>query len=633
LRIGKYKILRKISSGGMGEVYLAREKGTAGLERLVAFKMILPHFTEDEEFVSMFLEEAKLTAQLSHQNIVKILEFDKFENTYFIAMEYVDGLTLADLIKECENSSKTIPINMALYIVIQICIALDYAHRKKSLNGTPLNIVHRDVTPKNVMISFEGEVKLMDFGIAKAASREYKTRTGTIKGKIMYLSPEQILGKPLDKRSDLFSLGTLFYELLTGQKLFQGDSDFSVMNEIQRRDVREDIIPDRRIPDNLKPVIFKLLEKDREKRYQTGADVQMVLEKFARDTFINMSYSSFSSYIQSLNLKEKTDRNVIIEAEEMISVSTNDFKKDIDGINISKESLPRNDTVDTSKVKSKSRTYLIVTFLIINIGIIGFLVYYIFSLNSKTIETRKIKQPGTVNTVASSSNIVESPKPTIKDGEGGKKDFQNSNYVPAVKKNNDVQDQKKTEKPLEVKAAVTPKIEKTIISTITATQQPKPKKRAAVFNCSESLGVYISKDDIVNRKAPIGFTNKNIDFGFGENHVYLFKMEPFIFKKVDFNVPEGDGQYSENVPSITMGMITVNVNPTNSIIRLDGVDIGYAPINNFKLNTGSHTFMIKCMAKNFDQKPFLTDIIITEGYNKEIMHKFEKSLTASDESN
>ncbi|MBU1628238.1 serine/threonine protein kinase [bacterium] len=623
MKIGKYKIISKISSGGMGEVYLAKEKGTAGLERLVAFKMILPHFTEDPEFVSMFLEEAKLTAQLSHQNIVKIFEFAQFEKTYYIAMEFVDGVNLADLIKEYETMNKDIDISVSLSIVIQICIALDYAHRKKSLNGTPLNIVHRDVTPKNVMITFEGEVKLMDFGIAKATSREYKTRTGTIKGKIMYLSPEQILGKSLDNRSDLFSLGTLFFELLTGTKLFIGDSDFSIMIDIQRRDVKEVILTNNKIPGELKPILLKILEKDREKRYQTAGNVQRDLEKFAQKNNIDLSHSNFSSIIKSLNLREKIDRNWAMDQVEDSDFSIDDLKRDFGSMTFDSKPVPIKPTTrGKMKGKLRNRLLIFIGFFILNVFIVIFIGYFWFGLTIdkftkeegftfKNLETASLAQKIDKEEKKELLKEVVSSSPIIKERTGPIKGIQTDSS---------------TKKPIEKKSLTVTENKIPITPTITSirTLEPKPTFRMVKFSHPDNLAIFIKKEDISRGLAPYGYTNQELKFDFGNKTAYLFKKKPFILKEVSFYVKESKGTLVINVSNLELGIISIRTVPTNSIVKVDDIDIGEPPLVNMQINTGMHTFEIQCKSQGYDKKPFITDIEITRGFNKDLTKQFDK---------
>jgi serine/threonine protein kinase len=238
VKFGKYLLLERIAVGGMAEVFVAKAFGVEGFERLLAIKKILPTMGEDAEFISMFVDEARIAVQLSHANIVQVLELGKHDESLYIAMEYISGRDLRQLLERFRKLQQPMPIAQACLTVAEVCEALDYAHRKKDARGHALGIVHRDVSPQNVLISFDGEVKLIDFGIAKAESRLQKTQAGILKGKFSYMSPEQVMGLPVDGRSDIFAAGILLWELVCGEKLFTGDSDFAVLEK-----VRNGIVP------------------------------------------------------------------------------------------------------------------------------------------------------------------------------------------------------------------------------------------------------------------------------------------------------------------------------------------------------------------------------------------------------
>ena len=234
---GKYLLLDRINIGGMAEVWRGKTFGAGGFERLVAIKRILPNIAEDEEFITMFIDEAKITVQLNHANIAQIYELSHISNSYFIAMEYISGKDMRAVFDRCRKKGEPAPIPLTCYCIAKCCEGLDYAHRKKDRQGRDMNIVHRDVSPQNVLISYEGEVKVIDFGIAKAAGKATKTQAGILKGKFGYMSPEQIRGLPLDRRSDVFAIGVCLYEMLTGERLFVGDSDFSVLEKVRKVEV------------------------------------------------------------------------------------------------------------------------------------------------------------------------------------------------------------------------------------------------------------------------------------------------------------------------------------------------------------------------------------------------------------
>ena len=230
---GKYFLTDKIAVGGMAEIYKAKVFGVDGFEKTLAIKKILPHFSKDEEFISMITNEAKLVVQLSHPNIVQVYDLGRVRSDYFISMEFIDGMNLRQLMRFAKKNKKTIPIEIVLFIVSEILKGLDYAHNKNGSNGEPLNIVHRDMSPHNILVSHEGEVKIVDFGIARAAQTISHTQIGMLKGKVNYMSPEQALGKPLDHRTDIYSVGIMLFELLTGKRLYEGEAQLEILEKVR----------------------------------------------------------------------------------------------------------------------------------------------------------------------------------------------------------------------------------------------------------------------------------------------------------------------------------------------------------------------------------------------------------------
>src|SRR5215470_13007089 len=221
----------------MAEVFQAKSFGVEGFEKIIAIKRILPSMAEDGDFIGMFIDEAKIAGQLSHANICQIFELGRIADAHFIAMEYIWGKDLLQIQNRFRKLKQPMPVPMACYVAAKVCEGLDYAHRKRDAQGKPLHIIHRDVSPQNVLVSYEGEVKIIDFGIAKAAVRSSRTQHGILKGKFSYMSPEQVRGLPIDRRSDLFAIGTLLWECLTGERLFATDSDFATLEKVRAADV------------------------------------------------------------------------------------------------------------------------------------------------------------------------------------------------------------------------------------------------------------------------------------------------------------------------------------------------------------------------------------------------------------
>jgi serine/threonine protein kinase len=270
---GKYFLVKKLAAGGMGEVYLAKQQGPAGFQKMLVVKKILAHLTESKEFVEAFLGEARLAAQMNHRNIVQVFELGEQDRSYFIAMEYVQGKSLRDLIDTTLRRREKIPAELCRTLAEQICDGASYAHNLTDTAGRSLNLVHRDLNPQNVLISYGGDVKIIDFGIAKSELSTVKTEAGMIKGKFVYMSPEQSLAKKLDKRSDLFAIGISVYEMLTGVNPFHKNNIVLTLEAIQRY---EPPPPSEYDPSYapFDPIIAKALAKDRERRYSDAGEMQ-----------------------------------------------------------------------------------------------------------------------------------------------------------------------------------------------------------------------------------------------------------------------------------------------------------------------------------------------------------------------
>jgi serine/threonine protein kinase len=296
---GKYLLLDRVNIGGMAEVWRAKSFGAGGFERLVAIKRILPNIAEDAEFIEMFIDEAKITVQLNHANIAQIYELSSLANSYFIAMEYVSGKDMRALFDRCRKKGEPPPIPLTCFLLAQCCEGLDYAHRASDNSGRPMNIVHRDVSPQNALISYEGEVKIIDFGIAKAAGKASKTQHGILKGKFGYMSPEQIRGLPLDRRSDVFALGICLYEMLTCERLFVGDSDFSVLEKVRTVEIFPPSHFNRRIPDVLEKIVMKALAKDAEDRHSHASDLAEDLRRFLYTSGFSFTRKDLAAYMKA----------------------------------------------------------------------------------------------------------------------------------------------------------------------------------------------------------------------------------------------------------------------------------------------------------------------------------------------
>jgi serine/threonine protein kinase len=278
---GKYYLLDRIGSGGMAEVFLAVALGPEGFQRTLVIKRMLPHLSQDRAFVRMFVDEAKLCGLLSHPNLVQIFEFGAIDDSFFIAMEHVQGETLSSVRAKLAQEKRIAPVAASLEIARQVCLGLHYAHSLSSASGQPLGIIHRDISPSNVMISYHGAVKILDFGIARVAEelRETHTQAGTMKGKVSYMSPEQIRMEPVDHRSDVFAVGVVLHEMLTARRLFKASNEFSGAKMVIDSVIALPSSVNPAVPPEVDRVVMRALERNRDARYATAGEMADDLEK------------------------------------------------------------------------------------------------------------------------------------------------------------------------------------------------------------------------------------------------------------------------------------------------------------------------------------------------------------------
>jgi serine/threonine protein kinase len=277
---GRYTLLEQLAVGGMAEVFRAKITSSHGFEKILVVKRILPHLAADPNFVAMFIDEAKLTAQLTHPKIVQVLDFGEVRGQYFTALEYIDGFDALGLLRVAAQKRVHIPRSLAVFVVSEVLEALDYAHNARDMEGKPMQIVHRDISPSNIFISKRGDVKLGDFGIAHAQRRESKTQAGTLKGKYGYMSPEQVVGRPIDARSDLFAVGVVLAELVTGRRLFSAPADLDVLLKV--RDVKLDRLDKygADLPKALDRIVRKALTKSPRDRFASAAEFRDELSDY-----------------------------------------------------------------------------------------------------------------------------------------------------------------------------------------------------------------------------------------------------------------------------------------------------------------------------------------------------------------
>ncbi len=327
---GKYYLVDKIAVGGMAEIFKAKSFGHDGFEKLLVIKRILPHISEKPEFVQMFKDEAKVSVALQHANIIQTFDFGHVLDNWFIAMECVEGKDVKGLLRKLAQRRRLLPIEFAVYIAHEVSKGLDYAHRRSNLQGSELGIVHRDMSPSNVLISYEGEVKIADFGIAKATIAAGDTKDGVLKGKFEYMSPEQAMGQGIDRRSDIFSSGIILYECLTGRRLFKTESDIKTLETIKACDLDPPSTLNPNIPARLDDIVMRALARQREDRYQEARELQNDLLEFLYPATPDLTGQSFAHFLQELFAEEITAERARLEEGTQVALAIHSQEPDLD---------------------------------------------------------------------------------------------------------------------------------------------------------------------------------------------------------------------------------------------------------------------------------------------------------------
>ena len=335
-RYGKYTLLRRLATGGMAELFLALHRSVAGFEKLIVIKRILPSMNTDQAFIDMLLHEARIAATLSHPNVVQIFDVGHAEGSYYIAMEHIHGEDLRGIVRQMKKLGLAeFPVEHALAIVSGVCAGLAYAHEKRALDGQPLQIVHRDVSPQNVVVTYAGDIKVVDFGIAKSGSNMGEdTKSGRLKGKVPYMSPEQARGEEIDWRSDIFAAGIVLFELTTGKRLFKGRNELETLRMVCEREYPFPSQVRAGYPPRLEAVVMRALAKDREQRYQSAREMQGDIESYARDERVAVSTIELREWMQTLFAdKLAQQKEALQDLKELADV-------------IAAQSLPDNDAYD-----------------------------------------------------------------------------------------------------------------------------------------------------------------------------------------------------------------------------------------------------------------------------------------------
>jgi serine/threonine-protein kinase len=301
----KYRVIKRLEAGGMAEVYLGEAVSMEGFRKTVAIKRVLPHLAQNEAFIQMFLDEARLCARLDHANIVSVFDISKREDTYFLVMEFVDGANLKKIVESLKKRGERIGLAQAIYVAIDACRGLSYAHELAGEDGQPLHIVHRDISPPNILLTRRGEVKLADFGLAKASTQLQTTDPGVVKGKFSYLSPEAAEGNEVDARADIFSIGIVLWELLAGKRLFLGENDYATVKLVQRANIPRLAPLNREVDETFEEILLRALARDPKNRFQTARELGNALAGYLINRQLKVTAYDLANLVQLAMSDEK----------------------------------------------------------------------------------------------------------------------------------------------------------------------------------------------------------------------------------------------------------------------------------------------------------------------------------------
>lgn len=413
---GKYFLLKRIATGGMGEIFLAKLKGPVGFEKLLVIKRILQHHIENEEFLDMFFAEARIAAQLNHPNVVQIYEMGEFEDAFFIAMEYCHGKSLHDVIARARELKAPIPLHHVIEIVSGLCDGLSYAHNACGIAGDALNVIHRDINPHNLIISYGGTVKVIDFGIAKSEMSLHKTETGTIKGKFVYMSPEQSAAEKLDKRSDIFSVGICLYEALAFFNPFAKANVVLSLDAIQRK-TPPPLAETSPALACFDPLLNRVLAKKRDDRYQDCLELKRDLERLLESGAVPRNEETLAQYMRQLFEEQiEQEQRMIVETDSANTSQIEAMRRGLKRDTSSRIKVQRRPESSSSQIAAHAAVVDVVDegrsrlpFFLLLVAIVGFSAAAVYALAKMNRMRPQVETPAPLATVVP---VASTPKPT-----------------------------------------------------------------------------------------------------------------------------------------------------------------------------------------------------------------------------
>lgn len=618
---GRYFLVDKIAVGGMAEVFKAKSFSHGGFEKLLVVKRILPHLSDNIDFVEMFIDEAKISVELQHPNIVQIYDFGKLRDNYFLAMEYVEGKDVKGILRKLAEHRKLLPTEYAVYIGHEMCKGLDYAHKKTDLHGRPLGIVHRDISPSNILVSYNGDVKIADFGIAKAAISAYNTHDGVLKGKFEYMSPEQARGRDIDLRSDVFATGIILHEMLTGRRLFKTDSEIKTLEKIKAVDIEAPSALNPAIPARLDEIVMRALAREVDDRYQDAKELQNALLEYMYPSTPDLTRESLSHFMRELFKEEIAAERVRLEEGTRIAAELWEQTPELELDEEWEESPGSAQTLETRR----GRLGLFVAMAIILLlgGGLVFLatrepqtkvVEKVIREHPTTAGIHLVVRPGQNATAYLNGKVIghgaqvayddiTPGKPvTVRVEAPGHQPFEDTVTIKA----GETLRLPVTLQPLEQPKPVRPTVEKAPASADKASPAALPPAVATARFTSSPSGAQVYIDGRLVGTTPMSWT----DGVPGSSHQVEYRHPGYEPTTFTARIPDA-GQtenFTKNLKqeAAPPGKVSVNVKSGWAEVYIDGLKIDTTPLYNHKLSAGAHVIRVRNPQTGLDQSKTVT---------------------------
>lgn len=629
---GKYYLIDRIAMGGMAEIFRAKSFGVGGFENLLVIKRILSHLSVNDQFVRMFMDEAKVSAVLQAANIVRIYDFGKIRENYFIAMECVEGKDVKLLLRKLAGRRNLLPREFAVYIAMEAAKGLDYAHKRTAISGQPLNIVHRDVSPSNILVSYTGEVKVADFGIVKAANCAENTDAGMLKGKFEYMSPEQANGVDLDRRSDIFALGIILHEMLTGRRLFKTDSELKTLERVKRVDVDPPSALNPAVPARLDEIVMRALAREPDQRYQDARELHADLLDFLYPASPDLTQQSLAHFMRGLFVDEmeteraRTESGSALAREMHDSAADMDLEPEFDGGRTPTHAAPLLPAKAPSRAPIIIAVVVAIAFALALVGVVGWNATRVPEVQTVTNEVRPTT--GAIGVALTPAATVSLDGQVVGSGAVVNiRDLAPGEHVLRVEAAGFVAHEERvsveagdkvrlsvTLQPVKAEPVPTSARPNTpppsrIVPTQAAPSVAAPAAPIAVFAAFNSTP---SGADVLVEGRSVGKTPMTWDGGTaGSRYSVELRLTGYDSAKFSAGLPEGGGRvsYERSLAEKPSGSGKVNINVSGvpwADIYINGKKIGQTPKFNYPMPVGQYTVQVKNETAGLDQTKTVT---------------------------